>query len=135
MNIKTGILNVPKHCNKHDLIHFVTVSLLSKDPVLKTCLLYSTLLWCPCLPRIQFLQPVCYIQLLCGVLAYKGSRSQDMSVIFNSCVVSLLTKEPILRICLLYSILLWCPCFITIPFSGPVCHALKYSTLEWCPCF
>ena len=26
MNIKIGILNVPKHCNKHDLIHFVTVS-------------------------------------------------------------------------------------------------------------
>ena len=24
MNIKIGILNVPKHCNKHDLIHFVT---------------------------------------------------------------------------------------------------------------
>ena len=23
MNIKIGILNVPKHCNKHDLIHFV----------------------------------------------------------------------------------------------------------------
>ena len=26
MNIKIGILNVPKHCNKHDLIHFVTCS-------------------------------------------------------------------------------------------------------------
>ena len=26
MNIKIGILNVPKHDNKHDLIHFVTVS-------------------------------------------------------------------------------------------------------------
>ena len=26
MNIKIGILNVPKHCNKHDLIHFVTLS-------------------------------------------------------------------------------------------------------------
>ena len=24
LNIKIGILNVPKHCNKHDLIHFVT---------------------------------------------------------------------------------------------------------------
>ena len=24
MNIKIGILNVPKHDNKHDLIHFVT---------------------------------------------------------------------------------------------------------------
>ena len=24
MNIKISILNVPKHCNKHDLIHFVT---------------------------------------------------------------------------------------------------------------
>ena len=24
MNIKNGILNVPKHGNKHDLIHFVT---------------------------------------------------------------------------------------------------------------
>ena len=24
MNIKIGILNVPKHGNKHDLIHFVT---------------------------------------------------------------------------------------------------------------
>ena len=23
MNIKNGILNVPKHGNKHDLIHFV----------------------------------------------------------------------------------------------------------------
>ena len=27
MNIKIGILNVPKHDNKHDLIHFVTLSL------------------------------------------------------------------------------------------------------------
>ena len=27
MNIKIGILNVPKHCNKHDLIHFVTPGL------------------------------------------------------------------------------------------------------------
>ena len=27
MNIKIGILNVPKHCNKHDLIHFVTAIL------------------------------------------------------------------------------------------------------------
>ena len=26
MNIKIGILNVPKHGNKHDLIHFVTMS-------------------------------------------------------------------------------------------------------------
>ena len=26
MNIKIGILNVPKHSNKHDLIHFVTKS-------------------------------------------------------------------------------------------------------------
>ena len=26
MNIKNGILNVPKHGNKHDLIHFVTPS-------------------------------------------------------------------------------------------------------------
>ena len=25
MNIKIGILNVPKHDNKHDLIHFVTI--------------------------------------------------------------------------------------------------------------
>ena len=24
MNIKIGILNVPKHDNKHDLIHFIT---------------------------------------------------------------------------------------------------------------
>ena len=24
MNVKNGILNVPKHGNKHDLIHFVT---------------------------------------------------------------------------------------------------------------
>ena len=24
MNIKISILNVPKHCNKHDLIHFIT---------------------------------------------------------------------------------------------------------------
>ena len=27
MNIKIGILNVPKHGNKHDLIHFVTILL------------------------------------------------------------------------------------------------------------
>ena len=27
MNIKIGILNVPKHWNKHDLIHFVTATL------------------------------------------------------------------------------------------------------------
>ena len=27
MNIKNGILNVPKHGNKHDLIHFVTVNI------------------------------------------------------------------------------------------------------------
>ena len=27
MNIKNGILNVPKHGNKHDLIHFVTYSM------------------------------------------------------------------------------------------------------------
>ena len=27
MNIKIGILNVPKHCHKHDLIHFVTVGI------------------------------------------------------------------------------------------------------------
>ena len=27
MNIKIGILNVPKYSNKHDLIHFVTISL------------------------------------------------------------------------------------------------------------
>ena len=27
MNIKIGILNVPKHGNKHNLIHFVTVCL------------------------------------------------------------------------------------------------------------
>ena len=26
MNIKIGILNVPKHDNKHDLIHFVTIA-------------------------------------------------------------------------------------------------------------
>ena len=26
MNIKNGILNVPKHGNKHDLIHFVTLT-------------------------------------------------------------------------------------------------------------
>ena len=26
MNIKIGILNVPKHGNKHDLIHFVTMT-------------------------------------------------------------------------------------------------------------
>ena len=25
MNIKNGILNVPKHGNNHDLIHFVTL--------------------------------------------------------------------------------------------------------------
>ena len=24
-NLTLGILNVPKHCNKHDLIHFVTM--------------------------------------------------------------------------------------------------------------
>ena len=28
MNIKIGILNEPKHCNKRDLIHFVTERLL-----------------------------------------------------------------------------------------------------------
>ena len=27
MNIKIGILNVPKHCNKHNLIRFVTSAL------------------------------------------------------------------------------------------------------------
>ena len=26
MNIKIVILNVPKHCNKYDLIHFVTAT-------------------------------------------------------------------------------------------------------------
>ena len=31
MNIKIGILNVPKHCNKHDLIHFVTITLYNID--------------------------------------------------------------------------------------------------------
>ena len=30
MNIKIDILNVPKHCNKHDLIHFVTQSQIYK---------------------------------------------------------------------------------------------------------
>ena len=34
MNIKIGILNVPKHGNKHDLIHFVTMlSFLSSLPI------------------------------------------------------------------------------------------------------
>ena len=32
MNIKIGILNVPKHCNKHDLIYFVT-----QHPYLANC--------------------------------------------------------------------------------------------------
>ena len=30
MNIKIGILNVPKHGNKHDLIYFVTVDQFSE---------------------------------------------------------------------------------------------------------
>ena len=30
MNIKIGILNVPKHGNKHDLIHFVTINTVNR---------------------------------------------------------------------------------------------------------
>ena len=37
MNIKIGILNVPKHCNKHDLIHFVTVPISHSKLDLKAC--------------------------------------------------------------------------------------------------
>ena len=33
MNIKIGILNVPKHCNKHDLIHFVTMTKMPAMPL------------------------------------------------------------------------------------------------------
>ena len=98
------------------------LSFLLKDPVLRTCLMYSTLVLCPCFQRIPFSEPVCYLQLLCFVLASKGSRSQNLSVIFNSCVVSLLLEDPVLRTCLLYSILVWCPCFQRIPFSEPVCY-------------
>ena len=32
MNIKNGILNVPKHGNKHDLIQFVTIYVFSYFP-------------------------------------------------------------------------------------------------------
>ena len=117
------------------ILNFCVISLLLKDPVLRTCLLYSTLVWCPCCQRIPFSEPVCYIQLLCGVLSYKGSRFQNLPAIFNSCVVSLLPKDPVLRTCLLYSTILWCPCFQSIPFSEPIYRALKYSTLGWCPCF
>ena len=97
-------------------------SLVPKDPVLKTYLLSSTIVWCPCFQRIPFSETVCYIQLLCGVLASKGSRSQNLSVIFNSCVVSWFPKDPVLRTCLLYSTLVWCPCIQRIPFSEPACY-------------
>ena len=76
------------------------MSLLPKDPVLRTCLLYSPLVWCP---------------------TSKGSHYQNLSVILNSCVLSLLPKDPVFRTYLLYSSLVWCPCFIRIPFSEPVC--------------
>ena len=76
------------------------VSLLLKDPVLKTCLLCSILVWCPCFQRIPLSELVCYIKFLCGVLA---------------------SKDPVFRTCLLYSSLVWCPCFIRIAFSEPVC--------------
>ena len=111
------------------------VSLLPKDPVLRTCLLYSTLVWCLCFQRIPFLELVCYTQRLCGVLAFKGSRSQNLSVAFNSCAMSLFPKDPVLRTCLLYLTLVCCPCFQRIPFAAPVCciqllcgvHAAKES--------
>ena len=99
------------------------VSLRPKNPALRTCLLYSTLVWCPCFLRTPLSKPVYYTQLLCGVLASKGSRSQNLSVIFNSCVVSLLPKDPVLRTCLLYSTLLWCHCLQRIPISELVCYA------------
>ena len=35
MNIKNGILNVPKNGNKHDLIHFVTVTTVFVVPELE----------------------------------------------------------------------------------------------------
>ena len=41
MNIKIGILNVPKHGNKHDLIHFVTVSCKKKKLLAKCLLIYN----------------------------------------------------------------------------------------------
>ena len=37
MNIKIGILNVPKHGNKHDLIYFVTMNFLRRCDVLLRC--------------------------------------------------------------------------------------------------
>ena len=93
------------------IINVCVGSLLPKDPVRSTCLLYSTLVWCPCGQRIPFSEPVCCIQLLCSVLGSKGSRSQNLSVIFNYCVVSLFPKDPVPRNCLLYSTFVWCPCF------------------------
>ena len=104
------------------VFHSCVVSLFPKDPVLRTCLFHSTLVWCPCSQRIPFSEPVCYTQLLCGVLASKGSHSQNLSVILNSYVLSLLPKDPVLRTCLLYSTLVRCPCFQRIPFSEPVCY-------------
>ena len=41
MNIKIGILNVSKHCNKHDLIHFVT----SGEPAQSRQSLHSSHTW------------------------------------------------------------------------------------------
>ena len=108
------------------------MSLFPKDPVLRTCLLYSTLVWCPCFQWIPFSEPVCYTQLLCVVFDSKGSHSQNLSVILNFCLGSLLPKDPVRSTCLLCSTLLWCPCGKRIPFSEPVCY---YSTLVCCPCF
>ena len=36
MNIKIGILNVPKHCHKNDLIHFVRNSLFCRWSLIET---------------------------------------------------------------------------------------------------
>ena len=98
------------------------VSLLPKDPVLSTCLLYSTLMCCLCFQRIPFSEPVCYTQRLCGVLASKGPVLKTCLVRFNSCAMSLFPKDPALRTSLLYSTLVWCPCGQRIPFSEPVCY-------------
>ena len=108
--------------NMSVIFNSCVVSLLPKDPVLRTCLLYSTLVWCHCFQSIPFLELVCYTQRLCGVLAFKGSRSQNLSVAFNSCAMSLFPKDPVLRTCLLYLTLVCCPCFQRIPFSEPVCY-------------
>ena len=108
--------------NMSVVFNFCVVSLLPKDPVPNTCLLYSILVCCLCFQRIPFSEPVCYTQRLCGVLASKGPVLRTCLVVFNSCAMSLFPKDPVLRTCLLYSTLVWCPCFQRIPFSEPVCY-------------